>query len=140
MPRLVIPILLLVNFIGDASAIETVRFRQEDTVRTAVGRVLVEAQDGGLMIQTVAGRVWTIYPNEIVDRTSDDAEFVPITADAMQQQLTEQLPAGFDVFRTGHYIIAYNSSEAYARRVGRLVRTIVPRVLHLLAKSTVEIG
>ena len=122
MPRLVALTLLLMAMLvaDDACAVETVRFRDGDSQRTAVGKLLVEAQDGGLMIQTDEGRIWTIYPDDLIERKSDETEFQPISAEQMQQRLKDQLPPGFEVFRTSHYIIGYNSSEAYARRVGAL--------------------
>ena len=112
--------LLLITATDTAQAVETVTFREGDTKRIVSGKLLVEAQDGGVMIVTDAGRIWTIYPDMLVDRKSDEREFQPIDADAMEKRLRDELPNEFEVFRTGHYIIAYNSSENYARRVGAL--------------------
>lgn len=122
MPRSVVVVCLmsLVCCPHDACAVETVSFRDGESTRTVTGKVLVDAQDGGVMIETDAGRIWTVYPDKLIDRSSDDVEFKPINADAMEQRLREELPEGFDLFRTSHYIIAYNSSEQYARRVGLL--------------------
>lgn len=120
MPRSVSLLLFLAAMVGPVRAVETVTFRDDDSERTVVGNVLVDAQDGGVMIETDAGRIWTIYPDQLIDRESDETEFQPIGADEMERRLKEELPAGFEVFRTAHYIIGYNSSEAYARRVGSL--------------------
>lgn len=122
MPRLVtlLSLLLTTTVGGNACAVETVRFRDGDTERTVVGKLLLEAQDGGVMLQTDEGRIWTIYPPDLIDRQSDEREFQPVAMDQMQQRLKDQLPPGFEVFRTSHYVIGYNSSEAYARRVGAL--------------------
>ena len=38
----------------------------------------------------------------------------------MQIRLQEELGPGFEVYRTQHYVIFYNSSEAYAKQVGAL--------------------
>ena len=120
MPRLVIVSCLTVLFAASACAVETVHFREGGAERTVTGRLLVEAQDGGLMIQTDAGQIWNIFPDQLIDRESDEIEFQSIDADTMELRLKDQLPDGFEVFRTGHYIIGYNSSEEYARRVGAL--------------------
>lgn len=119
MPRLVA--LLFVPLIaGQASGLEIVRFVDRETERTVAGRVLVEAQDGGLMIQNEAGRIWTIYPDKLMDRKSDAKPFSPLENDQMYRRLKDELPAGFGVFKTSHYVIGHNSSEAYARRVAAL--------------------
>jgi len=120
MPRLVSLLLSVAAVASPAHAVETVTFRDGESERTVVGQVLVDAQDGGVMIETDAGRIWTIYPDKLIDRKSDDTEFHPINADEMERRLKEELPEGFKVFRTNHYIIGYNSSEKYARRVGAL--------------------
>ena len=120
MPRLVVVLCSCVFLARNACAIETVRFHDGPLERTVVGRVLVEAQDGGLMLETDAGRIWNVYPDKLIERTSDEAEFQAVDAATLAHRLKNELPAGFDVFQTSHYIIGYNSSEEYARRVGAL--------------------
>jgi Protein of unknown function (DUF1570) len=122
MPRLVhftFSVLWLLS--ASVLAVETVEFKDTDDVqRTVCGEILLEAQDGGLMLQSDDGRIWTLQPAQIVDRKSDDTAFVPIDATEMERRLLQELPQGFAVFRTGHYIIAFNSDEAYAKQVGGL--------------------
>ena len=136
MPRLVSSIL----FAGLAIAahpvigVETVRFREEGLsngaplrsgeARTVVGEILVEAADGGLMLQGDDGRIWSIQPHQIVDRKSSDAELVPISADEMVKRMLEELPAGFQVYRTNDYVIFHNTTDAYVREVGTLFQQL----------------
>ncbi|WZU43397.1 DUF1570 domain-containing protein [Stieleria varia] len=116
-------------FVASSWAVETVTFRsgKDDLVngkpeptRTVVGEALVEAIDGGLLLQSDDGRIWTIQPDQIISRETDDRPLVPITADAMHERMLEELPAGFAVYRTANYLIVHNTSEAYARQVGTL--------------------
>lgn len=121
MPRLVILVLLLVIATPRIGrAVETLRFNDEGTERTVVAEILVEAQDGGLMVQADDGRIWIVQPDEILERKSNDQPLVPIDGDEMQRRLEAELPDGFKVHRTQHYVIPYNCNEAYARRVGLL--------------------
>jgi hypothetical protein len=84
------------------------------------GRVVVEAQDGGLMLLARDGTLWTIPPNEQVHRDSDDTPFTPLGRDELAKQLMAGLPAGFDVHTTAHYLICHNTSRAYAQWCGAL--------------------
>ncbi len=105
-----------------AEAVETVSFRESKSgkPRTVVGEILVEAQDGGLLLRGDDGRIWLIQPEEMVDRKSDDSELVPITADQMERRMMEEMPKGFAVYRTANYLIVYNANEEYAKTVGAL--------------------
>ena len=136
MPRLVVVLCLAGSFVASCGvqAVETVRFRDRGVVngtgpkgkgpRTVVGEILVEAQDGGLMLQSDDGRIWTIQPDQVIDRKSDDAELVPITADEMEQRMLSEMPSGFNVYRTNDYIIVHNTTDKYVRQVGTLFQQL----------------
>ena len=109
-------------------AVETVTFRSgpDDLVngkpmpsRTVVGEILVEAQDGGLLLLSDDGRIWTIQPDQITKRESDSKPFQPLTPDQLHQRMQE-VPNGFSVYRTANYLIVHNTNETYVRQVGRL--------------------
>lgn len=130
----------LVAFIGmslwivvaNVSAVETVVVRKaakepnagetgaNSSTHTIVGEVLVRARDGGVMLQSDEGRIWTLQPDRIVDRRSDDKPLVPINDQEMSRRLLAELPTGFHAHRTANYVIAHNTNEAYVRRVGAL--------------------
>ncbi|MCG8650543.1 MAG: DUF1570 domain-containing protein [Pirellulales bacterium] len=120
MPRLVILFVCLALTSSAGFAVETVRFDDNGQTRQVVAEVLVEAQDGGLMLQSDDGRIWIIQPEDIQERQTDSSPLVPISADEMHERLLQELPRGFKVYRTQHYIIVYNSSEAYVKQVGLL--------------------
>ncbi|MEL6105585.1 MAG: DUF1570 domain-containing protein [Planctomycetota bacterium] len=116
--------------VGNAAfAVETVTFKSDkkdlvngapSPTRTVVGEILVEAQDGGLMLQSDDGRIWVVQPEQITSRESDDAELTPLTADQMADRLREELPSGFEVYQTSHYVVVHNTTDRYARQVGLL--------------------
>ena len=110
-------------------AVETVTFKSDPTdlvngvpapTRTVVGEILVEAQDGGLMLQSDDGRIWTVQPDQITSRKSDDTELKPLTSDEMAARMKQEMPRGFTVYQTSHYVIVHNTSDRYARQVGLL--------------------
>ena len=123
MPRLVLflsGLLCMAALSTVLMAVETITFRNGDQQRTEVGKILIEAQDGGVMLQADDGHIWTLQPENIVSRESSDADFESINADEMERRLLEQMSDDFSVYRTQHYLIVYNSSEAYAKQVGGL--------------------
>jgi hypothetical protein len=121
MPRLVILVCTcLISFCAAARGYEIVTFRDGDQEQTVNAKIMVEAQDGGIMICADDGHIWTLQPNQIVKRETNDKPLVPIDDDQMEKRLLEELGEGFAIFRTQHYVVAYNSSEPYARQVAAM--------------------
>lgn len=124
LPRLVFLIAATAVFIMTGShgalAVETVKIKDGDKVRTVVAEILIESQDGGLMLQGDDGHIWTLQANQILDRKSDNLPLQPITAVQMEQRMLAELPTGFKAHRTPHYLIVYNCNDMYARQVGIL--------------------
>jgi len=93
------------------------------------GRVITEAQDGGILLQTRDGYLWAIQPAELVERTSDQESFAPFSAAELSAQLRAELPAPFEIHRTAHYLVCHNTSKPYAEWCGALYERLY-RVFH----------
>ncbi len=110
-------------FVASASSvfgIETVTVSRDGEQQELSGRILVEAQDGGLLLETPEQIIWTIMPEEIVSRRSDDASFELADRKQLTALTLRDLPPGFNVHNTAHYVICYNTSKAYAQWCGAL--------------------
>jgi Protein of unknown function (DUF1570) len=106
--------------IAPAAAIEQVTVKQAGVTRILKGKVLVEAEDGGVLLLTQDGRLWPLPKEEITARAKDEKLFQPLTKAEYTKQLLSTLPKGFNIFSTKHYLIAYNTSPGYAQWVGAL--------------------
>ena len=85
-----------------------------------VGDILLEAQDDSLYFIQDNGRIWFVKPEEIKQRVDSDLDAVPASFDAMEKSLLEELPEGFKVYRTKHYLIAYQTERVYAKWLAQL--------------------
>jgi hypothetical protein len=105
-----------------ASGVERVVLREteESEARTVVGELIIEASDGGVMLQSDDGHVWTIQPDQIEKRESDESELIPLGEAEIGQRMLAELPQGFKVYQTTNYVIVHNTSDAYVKRVGAL--------------------
>lgn len=112
--------LLLAVLVAPAASLDKVRFQQEGREATVSGKVLVTAQDGGLLLLATDGVLWIVQPDELIEHTADESPFTPLTADEMSRRVLGELPRGFDVHRTSHYLIFYNTSRDYASWCGSL--------------------
>ncbi len=103
-----------------AAALDYVTLRHDGRQSKVAGRLLVEAQDGGLLLLARDGVLWTVQPEDLVRRTRDDVPFEPLSAEELSTELLGELPQGFAVHRSAHYVILYNTSREYAVWCGSL--------------------
>jgi hypothetical protein len=106
---------------AQAAPLERIAWNDENKQPHEIpGRVLVEAEDGGLLLQGQDGRLWTIDKPELVSREAAGEPFRPISAAVLGKQLQAGLGAKFEVVVTKHYVICTSASREYARWCGAL--------------------
>ena len=121
MPLRILPVLLALVFVGGrALALDYVTRTAGGKATELAGKIEVEAEDGGVLLLTRDGTLWPLPKEEIAGRRSDEAPFEPLDREALAKQVLGELPAGFKVQHTKHYLICYNTSPAYAQWVGAL--------------------
>jgi Protein of unknown function (DUF1570) len=101
-------------------AIERVSLQRDGESIHVDGRIVVEAADGGLLVQDTGGVLWAMTPDEIVNRDSDAVPFAPVDHDVMGERLLKEFPDGFRIHKTAHYVVCYNTSQSYAQWCGAL--------------------
>ncbi|MBW3595985.1 MAG: DUF1570 domain-containing protein [Planctomycetes bacterium] len=106
--------------VSHAAAMENVSLLRDGREHHIAGKVLVESQDGGLLLLSPGGVLWAVQPEEIVRRRSDPLPFRPLDREELKEQLLAELPEGFQTHDTAHYVICYNTSRAYAHWCGAL--------------------
>ncbi|MDO4585271.1 MAG: DUF1570 domain-containing protein [Planctomycetia bacterium] len=107
--------------------------------RRTVGRTLVVAQDGGLLLQERTGEIHAIEPQMIVRATRNSKPFVPMTREEVAEVFRERLPEDFAVHTTAHYTIFYNTSQDYARWCGQLMERLYSTFQNFWAKRDYEL-
>src|SRR5262249_9610502 len=101
--------------------LERVMFRDDaGTERAVLGRVLVEAADGGLLVQGQDGRLWTVEKERLSSRGESGERFTPLSAETLGRQLAAELGADAEVVTTKHYVIVTRAGRAYAQWCGAL--------------------
>jgi hypothetical protein len=104
----------------NADALDHVVLRRDGKHIHISGQRLVTAEDGGLLIKTPDGMYWTVPPDELVEHKTDSAPFVPFSREECGTRLLAELPEGFELHQTAHYVICHNTSRAYAQWCGGL--------------------
>jgi len=110
-----IVLLALLTRAAPAMAVDHVWFTRGGRQYQISGRLLVTAQDGGLLLLGRDGVLWAIPPDQQQRHTSDPMPFQPFTSRELAGRLLAQLPADFRAHETAHYLILYDTSDAYAQ-------------------------
>lgn len=79
------------------------------------GYIIAEGEDGGCLLQEADGRLRVIVAKETQSIEATDQLFAPFTVDQMSKAMLAELPKGFRATSTKHYLVCYNTTEAYAK-------------------------
>ena len=109
-----------------AEPLVRVTFAEKDGAERAVeGRVLVEAQDGGVLVQGRDGVLWTVTPERLRGREAVGGEFEPLSAEELGEGLLAEFGDGFEIVRTKHYVICTSAGARYAQWCGGLFERLM---------------
>lgn len=120
LPFLTLACVVLACAASPLVALEHVSFARDGKTQHVSGRLVVEAVDGGLLVESSDGVLWDVQPDEITERTNDSQPFHRLDKDKLAEKVRRQLPSGFEVYTTSHYLICHNTSRAYATWCGSL--------------------
>jgi len=110
----------LIGWAPSAFALDHVTLERDGKELSVSGRLLVEARDGGLLVLGRDGVLWAVPPEQKISHSRDQVPFEPFSRQEMSKRLLAELPDGFDVHPTAHYLIFYDTSKAYAHWCGSL--------------------
>lgn len=116
-----------------------VEFLHNGRPRNAEGRVIVEADNGLVLLQGQDGVLWQIQRHELRSRSSLAVPFEPLTSDVLAERLLGELPPGFRVHTTPHYVVCYNTSRAYALWTSSLLERLYKAFIAYWEKQGLEL-
>lgn len=99
--------------------VERIAVEAEGERRSLEGVVVVEAVDGGLLVERSDERLELVPPTTIRERTPIDRPEAEAPRD-LGRRILGELPSGFDLLVTRHYVICFDTSRAYAQWCGAL--------------------
>lgn len=107
--------------------------------RVSGGKVLVEALDGGLLVEEADGQLQLIEAG-----WRDHVEVVPkpesLTAADVSRAVLAELPEGFQVFTTRHYCVCFDTSPEYARWVAAVFERLREAFLNYYRRDRLELA
>lgn len=97
----------------------------KSTMRITSGRVLLEAQDGGLLIESRDARLWNVAPKQVHEHAVTDELFRPLSSAELGEQLAREvaefgIKTPTQVVVTKHYVICSTAGRVYGEWCGSL--------------------
>lgn len=97
----------------------------KSVLRTIESRVLLEAQDGGLLLEGRDGRLWNVTPKQLQTNERSSEAFRPLSADQLGVQLAKEvaefgIKTPTQVVVTKHFVICSTAGRVYAEWCGSL--------------------
>ncbi len=118
--RVIVLLLCLLSRAQTSTALDHVTIVRDGQRQQVAGRILVTAEDGGMLLLATDGVLWTLKASEVAGQTSDDAAFDALRAEDIARRALGELPASFLPYHTAHYVILHNTSRAYVEWCGSL--------------------
>ena len=125
----------------DAAVAERVAVvvRADGGERALEGTVIIEAADGAMLLELDDQRLELLQGNEVHSRRTVDAPSTAPTPREEGNRILAELPAGFDLLVTRHYVICFDTSRAYAQWSGALFEKLHDAFLNYWRKAGVEV-
>lgn len=139
MQRTILAAVIGLGLIAPAFALEHVVFEKDGARQRVSGKVLVTDQQGGVLLLSRDGKLRTIEKKDLIDRSRDDVPFKPLSQDALAAAVLADLPKGFEVYRTKHYVICHNTSQAYAAWCGALFERLHRNFINFWSRKGVKL-
>ena len=120
-------------------AVERVTARQRGGSNELVGEVLVEGSGGGVLLKTADGAIHRLPAERIVARSSDEEPLVMLDKEQLAEQLLADLPPGFQIHQSKHYVVCYNTTRTYAKWCSSLLERLQDAFIAYWKKRGAEV-
>ena len=121
------------------ATLERLTVRGTAGLRTLEGEVLVEAVDGGVLLELPDERYEVVQPAAIVSRERFDEERGTDTPRELGQRILAELPPGFSVHVTKHYVVCFDTSRDYAKWCAALFERLHDAFGNFWTKAGLEV-
>ena len=107
--------------------------------RLVTGRVVREARDGSLLIEHDDGRYELLGPVDIALRSSVTGPPVRERPIEFGRRVLAELPAGFDLLVTKHYVVCFDTTREYAKWCAALFERLHDAFGNYWSRAGVEV-
>lgn len=103
------------------------------------GRIVGEIPNSAVLLEERNGRQHQLATAKIMSRTELSQRFVLFTPEELAADLLQQVPAGFEIAETDHYVLCSNSSSEYVHFCGRLLESVFSQYFRFMTELGIPV-
>jgi hypothetical protein len=107
----------------DTELVHKYEYRHKGEPHRVEGRILIRASNG-VLLQSDDGALYTIEERDVEKHEETDEVFEPATFDELALRLLAEMPDGFRIHTTEHYVVCYGTSREYAQWTSSLLERL----------------
>ena len=111
----------------------------DPTTSVFTGRIVAELPSGAVLLEERNGKLHQISARQIQSREDATEAFVPFTSAELAVDLLSQVPAGFEITETEHYIVCSNSAAEYVEFSGRLLEVVFDQYFRFMTEQKIAV-
>ena len=100
---------------------------------------MAEIPNSALLLEEPNGQLHQIPARQIRSREDALKPFMPLTSSELAADLLLQVPAGFEITETEHYVICSNSAAEYVEFCGKLLELVFDQYFRFMADQKIEV-
>ncbi len=99
----------------DSPLTTSVQFREKGETKSVQGELVAEREGFGLLVLDADGLLTAISPDELISKESLATPLEPTKPMDLGQKILRWMPPNSRVLASEHFLLCYNTTEAYAR-------------------------
>lgn len=100
---------------------------------------MAEIPNSALLLEERNGRLHQVSARQLQSREDTREPFVPFTSAELATDLLQQVPAGFEITETEHYVLCSNSASEYVEFLGKLLEVVFDQYFLFMAEQKIEV-
>ncbi|MEZ6032406.1 MAG: DUF1570 domain-containing protein [Planctomycetaceae bacterium] len=100
---------------------------------------MAEIPHSSVLLEEPNGRQHQLATTKITSRTELSQRFVLFTPEELAADLLQQVPAGFEIAETDHYVLCSNSSSEYVDFCGRLLESVFSQYFRFMSELRISV-
>ena len=104
------------------------------------GRITSEIPGSAILLEERNGKLHQISARQITSREDAETLFVPLTSAELATDLLSQVPSGFEITETEHYVICSNSATEYVEYCGKLLESVFDQYFRFMGGLKIAVS
>lgn len=112
----------------------------EATASVVTGRIVSELPNSSVLLEERNGKLHQISARQIKSRENAGTLFAPFSSTELAKDLLLQMPAGFEVTETEHYVLCSNSAAEYVEFCGKLLESVFDQYFRFMSEQKIPVA